>query len=714
MKMTSTEKKDCKSCLKAITIATGEEKFPIDVDANDDNDDVQIVNVVRRRNDWKMFRNKNHDLAINASDVAACTGFHEFQSCPELMLKHIYQGHDGQKLLQHDAQLLGLQLISAKEQDEMELLEIAELSGSSTVIDAVKKTLKIKHGDINERNKIQTIEEANELKRKAAIISFDDDDVKTKNESDKIRKRLTKHQFQILRERTRQAVDTGCGHSWEDAALDQYEYECGWDVRERNAECRLWHFEKDENSNIDNGDGDGDGNDNGNGNGNGENNSEVNNGNNRTYNPTIRPIAPACARPSRSNRKNNDWFDSRGIKRKLRTYENYTKDVDSEISKGALLDHYNVLKEVEKESTDRPLWLQQQEKPQLFDPPPFLTIKGMVDGIRDELGPTALGKNNDGNETTDFDNNNNDDDDQSFSLSRVVVECKHRMRSLLPYPRFSECIQAVVYCFMYEADDADIIQVLRTKNSRTRNNSYRNTTQQRPLMTDYFQKSIPLAAESQGDNTVDSNTKNKCPSDVDILPHTTNTECNNTTNENKNLLKSCTRIHATGKVLSTKISIDRKSNDACDKGEKKEKNCDAVTKSNEYAMTQPTSTTRTTKSEISIKIAVNRIALDDHFGHRVNWKAVILPKLRRWADTVYKIRRSDDKRYQLLSNMAMAQSSIISGQRVYSGGNFVDDDSAMQRKKREYVRTAWELIFEECDFLREGISGERYRRETQM
>merc|ERR1711865_561374 len=32
------------------------------------------------------------------------------------------------------------------------------------------------------------------------------------------------------------------------------------------------------------------------------------------------------------------------------------------------------------------------------------------------------------------------------------------MRSLLPYPRFSECIQAVAYCLMYDTDGCDIIQ----------------------------------------------------------------------------------------------------------------------------------------------------------------------------------------------------------------------------------------------------------------
>merc|ERR1711884_932980 len=79
---------------------------------------------------------------------------------------------------------------------------------------------------------------------------------------------------------------------------------------------------------------------------------------------------------------------------------------------------------------------------------PFVTIKGMVDGIRDEFGPTT---GIPGGRTSFIDEKVDDDDDDfscgSFTLSRVVVECKHRMKALLPNgPRFSECIQAVIYC----------------------------------------------------------------------------------------------------------------------------------------------------------------------------------------------------------------------------------------------------------------------------
>ena len=117
---------------------------------------------------------------------------------------------------------------------------------------------------------------------------------------------------------------------------------------------------------------------------------------------------------------------------------------------------------------------------------------------------------------------------------------------------------------------------------------------------------------------------------------------------------------------------------------------------------------------------MNRILLDDHFGHRINWNAIILPKLRQWIDAVYEIRSDDNKRYRLLSMMAMAQSSsssssssltlssIVSEQRLH----VEEDESAKQQhQQRECIRTAWELIFDECDFLRDGISGERYRRD---
>ena len=403
---------------------------------NLNNDEVEIVQI--NSNPLLEFKHKTHSLSINASSVAACVGYHEFQSLPELMLQHVYQG--GHALLEHDAKLLGLQLVSPSD-SEAELLQLAESSGSATVLKSVQRALQIKHGDPDA--KIQSVEEATKLKQTIAKLA------KTK---------LTQHQLQVLQEGTRQAIDTGCGHSWEEQALDQYERQCGWDVRERNATCKVWDFES---TTIDN---------------------DI---------PTLRPLGPARAKPRRkhtetmgsendkSQTNNQHRYDSRGVKRKR------PSSYDSQISERALVDfskqaetHSDISKHdgpidrnenntdridiiaieegsskngaentvisIENDENDNDqtqirqeqnhLPLHQNEKSR-----PFVTIKGMVDGIRDELGPTTVvssGKaNNNGQEDGD------DDDDlscDSLSLSRVVVECKHRMNKLLNGPRFSE------------------------------------------------------------------------------------------------------------------------------------------------------------------------------------------------------------------------------------------------------------------------------------
>jgi hypothetical protein len=269
----------------------------VTANSNDD-DDVQIVKIVDGDSDDRVavavavaaitiqeFKHKTHSLSINASSVAACVGYHEFQSIPELMLKHIYQGRGGQRLLEHDAQLLGLKLTSRAD-EEAELLKLAESSGSQKVITAVTRALKVKHGDRIEQEKLRSVDDANVLKQTVAKeLEADDNKLKQHN--------LTPHQLKLLKEGTRQAIDTGCGHSWEEEALDRYQEQCGWEVRERNAECRVWHFER---TNGTDGDGDESDDDDEEDWTTSSNNSRNNSDNNNSNVPSIRPIAPAHAR----------------------------------------------------------------------------------------------------------------------------------------------------------------------------------------------------------------------------------------------------------------------------------------------------------------------------------------------------------------------------------------------------------------------------------
>ena len=674
-----------------VSVGSGKNDEDNQDEMDDDENDVQIVEVVGGSNTRKNatetsnnidvsaiqeFKHRNHSLSINASSVAACVGYHEFQSIPELMLRHVYQGRRGQRLLEHDARLLGLEL-AAPEDDEVELIRLAESTGSSGVVSAMTRALKVKHGDREEQQKLRSVDDARALKKTVTDLEAAD-----------VKKRLTPHQLRVLKEGMRQAVDTGCGNSWEEEALDQYQEQCGWEVRERNAECRLWHFEKTDGDDTDLGDDIIIINENGDG------------------TPSIRPIAPAYARcreniADRSsandhNQYNNHNYDARGVKRK------FPSSHDSQISETALMEfspharldfgsgssHINCsskgkeeTKATDKESSSAGvaknaladvIRIDEQNnvhtsrhnngRPQNVSRRPFVTIKGMVDGIRDELGPTR-GTPVEWRKVEEKNVQEKDDDDlscDSFSLSRVVVECKHRMRALLPNgPRFSECIQAVVYCFMYETNDADIIQVLRST-TQTANIEIKNDNDNRkhsgPLLTDYFHKTSPKNAKAL--DTIENNNE-----DAD-KKGTNNTADEEIVDAKTNKLKT---------MAGKKIE---------DVEEKKNNN----------------------RSDVTMQIAVDRVWLDDpRFDHRANWKAVILPKLRRWVDAVYRIRQSDDKRYRLLTALS----------NIAADDSLVGNEQEMQQTRRDHARAAWEIVFEECDFLREGMSGERYRIETQ-
>lgn len=97
---------------------------------------------------------------------------------------------------------------------------------------------------------------------------------------------------------------------------------------------------------------------------------------------------------------------------------------------------------------------------------PFFYVVGSVDGIREELAPAL--SNTDGEEFA---------DDDSWVLRKVIVECKHRMHRIQPIPPIYEQIQTIVYCLMYEIDDADIVQVLRI--SKCRKEEKRSTSRRK-------------------------------------------------------------------------------------------------------------------------------------------------------------------------------------------------------------------------------------------
>jgi hypothetical protein len=201
---------------------------------------------------------------------------------------------------------------------------------------------------------------------------------------------------------------------------------------------------------------------------------------------------------------------------------------------------------------------------------PFFSIVGSIDGIREELAPAEK-----------------DCDDDSWILRRVIVECKHRMQRLQPIPHLYDQIQAICYCFMYEVENADIVQVLRIQ---------------------------------------DRKNEGKPKS------------------ENINLTKQ----HLDSKSVSKDDNEKRAVYSKEDKSSKED--------------------------NPKIMVQANRVSLDDPImQHRQQWNQVILPRLRSFAEAVYRVRRDDDKRYRLLASLCDPS----------------DDD---QEK-------AWKLLFTELPWL---------------
>ena len=172
------------------------------------------------RDRLQAFEQQAHSLRISASNVAAMAGYHPYKNLPELLMQLVYQGSTGQALLQADAELLGLKLVSS----DQVLHELATKAGAQA---ALQEALQVKQGT----KVLPTVQEATKVKDK--VIQ-------------QAKKVLNRTELKILQEGVRSAVDTGYGVAHEDDALNLYEHKCGWTVRERNAEIRAWPFGRSE------------------------------------------------------------------------------------------------------------------------------------------------------------------------------------------------------------------------------------------------------------------------------------------------------------------------------------------------------------------------------------------------------------------------------------------------------------------------------------
>ena len=94
---------------------------------------------------------------------------------------------------------------------------------------------------------------------------------------------------------------------------------------------------------------------------------------------------------------------------------------------------------------------------------PFFSIVGIADGICEELCSEPKKDPNVG----EF------EEEEEWTLRSVVIECKHRMKKAFLPPPIYDQIQAVIYCFMYNTRDAEIVQVIRNEQGEEENDPTR-------------------------------------------------------------------------------------------------------------------------------------------------------------------------------------------------------------------------------------------------
>jgi hypothetical protein len=179
-----------------------------------------MIQSLDRMERLRAFRARDHSLRLSASRISALAGFHPFACLPEIMMNLVYQG--GQELLQHDANLLGIEMRS----EESILTELATKAGQKTVR-LLKTALDVKHG----KRVLDTVHIAHQVKKKVL-------------EEAENSKKLNPEELKVLKEGVRSSVDTGYGTYHEDEALNMYERQCGWEVRERNTAVMAWPFAK--------------------------------------------------------------------------------------------------------------------------------------------------------------------------------------------------------------------------------------------------------------------------------------------------------------------------------------------------------------------------------------------------------------------------------------------------------------------------------------
>ena len=172
----------------------------------------------------EKFRVSKHSVRLSASNVGALTGFNPYSNIPDMIFSIVYQSRMGSLLLRRDAQLLGIDLVD--EEDAMKAL--ARKSESKEIVKAVEIAVEVKR----QKKKIVSTNEATDLK--ASLTKLINNSKIKLNGADR----------KVLLSNSIQCVNTGFGTGHESDAIDLYEKECGWEVRERNSELMEWPFRR--------------------------------------------------------------------------------------------------------------------------------------------------------------------------------------------------------------------------------------------------------------------------------------------------------------------------------------------------------------------------------------------------------------------------------------------------------------------------------------
>lgn len=498
---------------------------------------------------WRdSFPHQSHSLKINVSELAACAGFHPFKCLPKLCYHHVYQGKPGQLLLQHDAKLLGLGEVVSEEEIWKAL---AQKAGPSTQ-KALTQALQVSTG----QHKVASIQHAEALRAKWV-------------QETQATTRLSAHEKQVLQEGLRQSIHTGVGTDWEDEALDWYqETHCcpamGDMVQHRNQEIRVWDFDV-----------------------------------------TAKPLGPARKSDRRisTHPKGENDEDETSAEKVTEVILPATTAMEMDGEKATNTEEDIPVVDLTDDAMIATATTAATDTDHREHP--YFSLRGAVDGIRDEL---VVGKNSSSSSS-----------DEWWTFQNVIIECKHRMYKLQPTPPLYEMIQATAYCLMYQTHVADILQVLRIDNDpprKSKSTIHKSSSEQKenePVLnkiTEYLTKpsAAKLDAPKEPSDDLDENDAvKKKSSSVD---ETTKPEADDDT-------KPVSQPHKNSPTTTTKAKPKPKS------------------------------------SAATMKMSVHRIDIEDPtYRHGQNWHEIVAPRLQSWTQGVYQVRSQEGLRYRLVTAMA--------------------------------------------------------------